>query len=77
MASESAKSVVEIVGISGEQDWIDESYDNKNSVSGLIIADNGQELLIYGKTSILRDTKEDPYQIRGWDNEAGFCEEEG
>ncbi len=50
--------MVEIIGISGEQDWTEESYDNKNSVSGLIIADNGQELLIYGKTSILRDTKE-------------------
>lgn len=58
VASESAKSVVEIVGISGEQDWIDESYDNKNSVSGLIIADNGQELLIYGSTSVLKTAKE-------------------
>ena len=58
VAFEAAKSVVEVIGISGEQDWTEESYDNKNSVSGLIIADNGQELLIYGKTSILRDTKE-------------------
>ena len=58
VATEAGKSVVEIIGVSGEQDWTDESYDNKNSVSGLIIADNGQELLVYGKTSILRDTKE-------------------
>ena len=42
VASEAAKSVVEVIGISGEQDWTEESYDNKNSVSGLIIADNGQ-----------------------------------
>lgn len=58
VASQAAKSVVEIIGISGEQDWTEESFDNKNSVSGLIIADNGQELLIYGKTSILKDAKE-------------------
>ena len=58
VALEAGKSVVEIIGVTGEQDWADESYDNKNSVSGLIIADNGQELLIYGKTSILRNTKE-------------------
>ncbi len=58
VATEAGKSVVEIIGVSGEQDWTDESYDNKNSVSGLIIADNGQELLIYGKTSILKDAKE-------------------
>ena len=58
VAEEAAKSVVEIIGVSGEQDWVDESYDNKNSVSGLIIADNGQELLVYGKTSVLKDAKE-------------------
>lgn len=58
VATEAGKSVVEIIGVSGEQDWTDESYDNKNSVSGLIIADNGQELLVYGKTSILKDAKE-------------------
>ena len=28
------------------------------SISGMIVADNGQELLIYGKTSILKDAKE-------------------
>ncbi len=58
VASGGRKSVVEVIGISGEQDWTEESYDNKNSVSGLIIADNGQELLVYGKTSILKDAKE-------------------
>ena len=58
VSGEAAKSVVEIVGISGEQDWIQESYDNKNSVSGLLIADNGQELLVYGKTSVLKNAKE-------------------
>ena len=58
VALEAGKSVVEIIGITGEQDWADESYDNKNSVSGLIIADNGQDLLIYGKTSILKNAKE-------------------
>lgn len=77
VASEAAKSVVEVIGISGEQDWTEESYDNKNSVSGLIIADNGQELLIYGKTSILRDTKEIHIRFADGINEAGFCEEEG
>ena len=37
VATEAGKSVVEIIGVSGEQDWTDESYDNKNSVSGLIM----------------------------------------
>ena len=40
VASEAAKSVVEVIGISGEQDWTEESYDNKNSVSLRIMARN-------------------------------------
>lgn len=58
VAQEASKSVVEINGISGEQDWLEADYDKKNSVSGLIIADNGQQLLILGKTSILKDSNE-------------------
>ena len=50
--------MVEITGVTGSQDWMNESYDNKNSVTGLIIADNGQELLIFGKTSVLADAQE-------------------
>lgn len=32
-----------------------DSYDHKNSTAGLIIADNGQELLVFGKTSIIKE----------------------
>ena len=45
------RSVVEIVGVLEEQDWTEESKDYKNSVSGLIVADNGRELLVLGKSS--------------------------
>lgn len=55
---EASRAVVEITGVTGSQDWMNESYDNKNSVTGLIIADNGQELLIFGKTSVLADAQE-------------------
>lgn len=48
-ALEASRAVVEITGVTGSQDWMNESYDNKNSVTGLIIADNGQELLILGR----------------------------
>lgn len=57
-ALEASRAVVEITGVTGSQDWMNESYDNKNSVTGLIIADNGQELLIFGKTSVLADAQE-------------------
>ena len=52
------RSVVEIVGVLEEQDWTEESKDYKNSVSGLIVADNGRELLVLGKSSVAKDAKE-------------------
>lgn len=58
IATEASRAVVEITGVIGEQDWMEESYGNKNRVSGLIVADNGQELLIFGKTSILEDASD-------------------
>ena len=56
VASEAAKSVVEVIGISGEQDWTEESYDNKNSVR-TDHCDNGCELDIRKDSPILRDKK--------------------
>ncbi len=49
VAEESGKSVVEITGVTGEGDWAKDLSDSKYSVSGIILADNGQELLILGK----------------------------
>ena len=58
IATEAEKSVVEVVGVTGGQEWMTESYDNTNSISGLIVADNGRELLIFGKNSVSKDGKE-------------------
>ena len=33
-ALEASRAVVEITGVTGSQDWMNESYDNKNSVTG-------------------------------------------
>lgn len=52
------RSVVEIVGVTGDQDWTEETNDYKNSVSGVIVADNGQELLVLGKSSVVKDASE-------------------
>ena len=35
-ALEASRAVVEITGVSGSQDWMNETYDSRNSVSGLI-----------------------------------------
>lgn len=52
------RSVVEIAGVLEEQDWTEESKEYKNSVSGLIVADNGRELLILGKSAVAKESKE-------------------
>lgn len=58
IATEANKAVVEIVGVQPDQDWTEGTTDNKNSVSGLIVADNGRELLILGKSSVAKETQE-------------------
>ncbi|MGF0031667.1 S1C family serine protease [Bariatricus sp. SGI.154] len=58
IATEANKAVVEVVGVQQDQDWTEGSGDSKNSVSGLIVADNGRELLILGKSSVVKDAQE-------------------
>ena len=55
IGNEASKSVVEITGVTNGQDWTKETYDTKNATSGLIVADNGKELLILGKTDVTKD----------------------
>lgn len=53
----SGKSVVEITGLTGEEDAVQEPGASKDSISGIILADNGQELLILGKRCPVKDVK--------------------
>lgn len=46
MIDEISKSVVNVVGITKDTDWFNDSYDNKDVSSGVIIADNGRDLLV-------------------------------
>lgn len=57
VAREVNKSLVEINGITGDEDWTKELENKKNSVSGVLVADNGQELLILGQISPVKDAK--------------------
>jgi len=54
IAVEANRSVVEIIGVEEAPDWTEETGDYKSSVSGVIVADNGRELLILGKTSVTK-----------------------
>ena len=46
VASETLKSVVTVTTVVNDTDWFDNSYENENSVTGLIVANNGKDLLI-------------------------------
>lgn len=57
VASEAAKSVVEVTGLREDSGWMEEKYDTVHSVSGIIIADNSQELLILASTAVLKESE--------------------
>lgn len=57
VAREAEKSIAEIRGIHGNEGWMKESYDTVNSVSGLVIADTGTELILLSNNSVLNKSE--------------------
>ena len=57
VAKKAEKGVVEVRGIHGKEGWIEETYDTVNSVSGVIIADTGVEILMLADSSVLKDAE--------------------
>ena len=50
-------SMVTVVGITSDVDWFNNVYKNEGSVAGVIIADNGKELLILTNYSAIEDAE--------------------
>lgn len=57
VAAQAAKSVVELTGLREDAGWIEDKYDTVHSVSGIIIADNSQELLILASTAVINEAE--------------------
>lgn len=55
MAKDVSYSLVSVVGISQDKDWFDNEYNNEDVVSGVIVADNGRDLLILTNLSRFKD----------------------
>ena len=68
IVNEAGKSIVGVRGVLAEEAWLEASYDERNSVSGIFMADNGQEVLILTYASILQDAIE--LQVTFVDNQA-------
>lgn len=52
------KSVVTVTGVTSGMDWFDTPYENENRAAGIIIGDNGQELLILTEKKVIVDAQE-------------------
>ena len=46
VAKTAENSMVKVVGITSDRDWFDNEYQNEDIVSGVVVADNGREILI-------------------------------
>ncbi len=58
VAAEAKKSMVTVTGVYSDVDWFMNTYENNNQAAGLIVADNGKELLVISRTSVLEGAEE-------------------
>ena len=52
------KFIVTVTGVKSDTDWFNNSYESKGQASGVIIADNGQELLILTERKAISGAQE-------------------
>lgn len=57
VANEASKSIVTVTGLSQNVDWFMNAYENQNQTSGMILADNGKELLILANKSVIEQAE--------------------
>lgn len=55
---EANKFVVTVTGVKSDTDWFNNAYESRGQASGIIIADNGQELLILTERKVISDAEE-------------------
>lgn len=55
---EANKFVVTVTGVKSDTDWFNNAYESKGQASGIIIADNGQELLILTERKVISGAEE-------------------
>lgn len=83
VAEEVKESVVTVVGVTSDVGWMNNEYESEGAVSGLVVADNGKELLILSNvnslkgadslTAIFADGEEYPAAIKKKDNNTGLA----
>ena len=51
-------SLVTVVGVSNNVDWLNNPYENEGQASGIVVADNGQEFLILTDESVVEGVEQ-------------------
>lgn len=52
------KSIVTVAGVNKDVDWFNNSYESQNITTGLIVANNGIELLVLADSSVIKNSEE-------------------
>lgn len=52
------KSIVTVTGVRSDTDWFKNPYERKGQASGIIVAENGKELLILTERKVIADVEE-------------------
>ncbi len=83
VAKEVRNSIVTVVGVTSDVGWLDNEYESEGAVSGVIVADNGRDLLILANVSSIKDAdslkvafadyKEYQASIKKKDNNTGLA----
>lgn len=55
---EANKFVVTVTGVKSDTDWFNNAYQSKGQASGIIVADNGRELLILTERKVISDVEQ-------------------
>lgn len=58
VGKEANRFVVTVTGVKSDTDWFNNSYESKGQASGIIIANNGEELLILTERKVISDAQE-------------------
>ncbi|MCH5256248.1 MAG: PDZ domain-containing protein [Lachnospiraceae bacterium] len=57
MARDIGRSLVTVTGVTSDVDWFNNTYENEATASGIILADNGQELLMLVSMNNITDAE--------------------
>lgn len=64
VADTAEKSIVTVIGLTNNTDWFNQSYESQRQLSGLVIANNGQDLFIATEYRIVENVER--IQVKFW-----------